>query len=432
MSSKRVPKYRHHKPSGQAVVTLDGHDHYLGRHGTEASKQEYDRLIAEWLASGRRLPRGGDRLDGLSVNELLLAYVQFAELYYRHPDGRPTTEVRNIKQGLRPLKQLYGHTIAAAFDSLALETLREQMARDGRCRNRINKDVARIKRLFRWGTGKKLIPPAVYQGLQAVEGLRAGRSGARESVPVRPVPDAVVEATVPHLPRQVAALVTLQRLTGMRPGEAVVLRGIDLEMREQVWLYRPGSDRGPHGAHKNAYRGHQRVILIGPKGQEVLRPWLRLNLQEYLFQPREAVAEFRAELRKKRKTKVWPSQQNCRKRRPKRQPGEYYTIVSYAHAIYRACDLAFPPPAPLARQGDETKSKWGRRLSEEQKAELHAWRKRHRWHPNQLRHAKATEIRREAGLDAARVVLGHRSPQITEVYAEIDVNKAAEVMARLG
>lgn len=54
------------------------------------------------------------------------------------------------------------------------------------------------------------------------------------------------------------------------------------------------------------------------------------------------------------------------------------------------------------------------------------------WHPHQLRHNKATEIRREAGLDAARVVLGHRSPQITETYAEIDVNKAAEVMARLG
>src|SRR5262245_8876586 len=155
MSSKRVPTYRHHKPSGQAVVTLDGHDHYLGKHGTEASKKEYDRLIAEWLASGRRLPGGGDRLDGLSVNELLLAYVQFAEQYYRHPDGKPTTEVRNIKQGLRPLKQLYGHTAAAAFDSLALEALREQMARDGRCRNRINKDVARIKRLFRWGASKK-------------------------------------------------------------------------------------------------------------------------------------------------------------------------------------------------------------------------------------------------------------------------------------
>jgi hypothetical protein len=432
MSNKRVPKYRHHKPSGQAVVTLDGHDHYLGKHDTEASKQEYDRLIAEWLANGRRMPRCADRLDGLSVNELMLAYVQFAEQYYRHADGKPTSEVRNIKQALRALKQLYGHTVAAAFDSLALEAVREQMVRDGRCRNRINKDVARVKRLFRWGASKKLVPPAVYQGLETVEGLRAGRSGARETAPVRPVPDAGVDAILPNLPRQVAALVALQRLTGMRPGEAVVMRGIDLEMREQVWLYRPGSDRGPHGAHKNAYRGHQRVILIGPKGQEVLRPWLRLNLQDYLFQPREAVAEFRAEQRKKRKTKVPPSQQNRCKRRPKKQPGEHYSIISYAHAIYKACDAAFPPPAPLARLDDETKGEWQGRLTEEQKVELHAWRKRHRWHPNQLRHAKATEIRREAGLDAARAVLGHRSPSITETYAELDMGKAAEVMERLG
>jgi integrase len=54
------------------------------------------------------------------------------------------------------------------------------------------------------------------------------------------------------------------------------------------------------------------------------------------------------------------------------------------------------------------------------------------WHPNQLRHTKATEIRREAGLDAARVVLGHRTPAVTEVYAELDTRKAAEVMARIG
>jgi site-specific recombinase XerC len=54
------------------------------------------------------------------------------------------------------------------------------------------------------------------------------------------------------------------------------------------------------------------------------------------------------------------------------------------------------------------------------------------WAPNQLRHAKATEIRREAGLDAARAVLGHRSPAVTEVYAEVDMSKAAAVMERLG
>jgi hypothetical protein len=29
----RTPSYRHHKPSGQAVVTLEGRDIYLGRYG---------------------------------------------------------------------------------------------------------------------------------------------------------------------------------------------------------------------------------------------------------------------------------------------------------------------------------------------------------------------------------------------------------------
>lgn len=48
-----VPKYRKHRASGQAIVTITGRDHYLGPHGTKASKAEYDRLVTEWLASGR-------------------------------------------------------------------------------------------------------------------------------------------------------------------------------------------------------------------------------------------------------------------------------------------------------------------------------------------------------------------------------------------
>ena len=48
----KPPKYRKHKPSGQAVVTLDGHDFYLGPHGTKASHLEYDRLIGEWIQNG--------------------------------------------------------------------------------------------------------------------------------------------------------------------------------------------------------------------------------------------------------------------------------------------------------------------------------------------------------------------------------------------
>jgi len=59
MPAKRIkaPSYRKHKVSGQAVVTLDGRDFYLGPHGTKASHAEYDRLVAEWLANRRQLPR---------------------------------------------------------------------------------------------------------------------------------------------------------------------------------------------------------------------------------------------------------------------------------------------------------------------------------------------------------------------------------------
>ena len=72
----RVPSYPRHKPSGQAVVTLNGHDIYLGKWNTKASRAEYDRLITEWLAAGRCLPKAqGD----LTVAELALHYWRFAK-----------------------------------------------------------------------------------------------------------------------------------------------------------------------------------------------------------------------------------------------------------------------------------------------------------------------------------------------------------------
>ena len=54
-STLRVPSYRRHKPTGQAVVTINGQDIYLGKWNTAASRAEYDRLIAEFLANGRQL-----------------------------------------------------------------------------------------------------------------------------------------------------------------------------------------------------------------------------------------------------------------------------------------------------------------------------------------------------------------------------------------
>jgi hypothetical protein len=38
---KRVPSYLHHRPSGQAVVTLNGRDFYPGPWNTDLSRAEF-------------------------------------------------------------------------------------------------------------------------------------------------------------------------------------------------------------------------------------------------------------------------------------------------------------------------------------------------------------------------------------------------------
>jgi hypothetical protein len=87
-------------------VTLDGKDFYLGAHGSQPSRDEYDRLIAEWLANGRRLPNATEQ-DELNVNQLLVAYWRHAESYYRK-NGQPTTELVSIRESLRSVKALSG------------------------------------------------------------------------------------------------------------------------------------------------------------------------------------------------------------------------------------------------------------------------------------------------------------------------------------
>lgn len=74
----------------------------------------------------------------------------------------------------------------------------------------------------------------------------------------------------------------------------------------------------------------------------------------------------------------------------------------------------------------------GARLTPAERAKVAAWRAARRWHPNQLRHAFATRVRKEYGPEAAQVLLGHARADVTQVYAERDQARAAEVAARIG
>jgi integrase len=410
--STKVPSYRRHKQSGQAIVSLpDGQggrrDFLLGKYGTAASRAEYARVLAEWEAAGRTIPTPIVASD-LVVTELIDQFWIHAKQHYRRPDGSPAHELSDFKYSLRPLKHLYGVTAAKDFGPLALKAVRQLMI-DGYnhpkfgpqpalSRGVINQRINRVRRMFRWAVENELIQPAVLHGLQALKGLQKGRSEARETEPVKPVPLAFVEATLPELKPQLAAMVQLQLLTAMRSGELIVMRSIDLDTSGRIWFYRPGSDQGREGAHKTAHHGHERIVPIGPRGQEIVKRFLKTDVHAFLFDPRETMTDWRAKQRHERKTKVQPSQLNRRKRRPRCKPRDRYSVGSYARAIARACIRAKVP----------------------------------HWHPHQLRHSRATEIRKAAGLDAARTILSHRSPVITEIYAQQDLDKAAELMEKIG
>lgn len=415
----RIPSYRLHKPTGQAVVTLDGLDRYLGNHGTPESRQRYAALIAEWSANGNRMPAPA---DDLTIVELCAAFWSHAETYYRRPDGSPTTMVHSVRAALAPVKRLYATVAAKDFGPVALRAVRQTWIDARLCRSTINKLTAVVVRMFKWAASREMLPPAAFQALQTVEGLRRGRSDAREPHRVKPVPDAHVEAVRPFVSRQVWALIQLQLFTGARPGELLPMRLADLDVSGKIWLYKVE-------AHKTAWRGDDRTVYLGPKAQDVLKPFMvGRAITAPLFSPREAEVDRRAASAKGKR-------RDGQKPNPKatdRVIGDSYTSDSYRRAIERGCEKAWPTPAHLAQAHGESPLAWRTRLTQEQRRQLRDWRREHRWHPHQLRHNAATALRREFGIEAARVILGHSSAATTQIYAEIDNARAVDVIGRVG
>jgi integrase len=422
MSNQRIPSYRCKRANGRkyGVVSLpDGlgarKDILLGRYGTQESKAEYSRVIGEWLAADRCLPHDQSTPD-LTINEMMARYLPFAERHYRYPDGTPSKELEDVKYSLKPLKELYGHTRANQFGPLSLKAIREHLVRQpvtrkvkvadpvtgnvtwqekiiraGLSRGLINQRIGRIRRLFKWAVSEELIPETVYRALLTVNGLQRGRTAARETKPVRPVSVALVEDTLPYVSPAIADMLRLLLWTGARSGEICIMRSCDIDTSGEIWLYRPQT-------HKTEHRGFGRVIPLGPNAKEIIKRHLKVSVEAYLFSPRDAMEAIRKKQRQERKTKVQPSQQNRKKARPQRLLGNRYHPRVLAHAVRAAC----------AKHGLE------------------------RWHPHQLRHSKGTEIRRQFGLDHARAALGQHSPQVAELYAELDLAKAVEVARKLG
>ena len=396
MPKTNIPNYRHHKASGQAFVELDGRRFYLGKHGSKASREEYERRIAEYLGNGRKLPPTRTKA-GISCQELAIHFLEWAENYYVK-DGKPTATFGHCRTAVSLLVQYYGQEPVDNFTPLSLDFIQKQWVDTGHARPSINRYVRIVKQAFKHGVKFGWVNANTYYALQAVDSLKAGRTKAPEYRKVKPVVDDVVEKTLPFLPPIVADMVRVQRLCGMRPQDVRHLRAIDIDQSGDVWRYTPFT-------HKMEHEDKERVVAIGPRAQGILMSYLleKEDMPEaFLFSPKDTVRLQKIEKRQNRKTlnkkgQVQPTQRD-RSRPNAAKPGDKYAKDSYNRAVSRACEEAGVP----------------------------------HWTPNQLRHSTGTEVRKKFGLDAAQVYLGHANASTTEIYAELDFEKAAQVAREIG
>jgi integrase len=376
----KVPRYTKHV-SGRARVRYNGKSIYLGDYGSPESYEAYAKFVAtipkpEAEGAPPEIAPGTIPLIG----EMCVHYHAHARRYYVRPDGAQTGEADTIRAVLRPLKKMFGELPATEFGPKKFKQLQQAMIQLDWSRQYVNKASGIIKRCFLWCASEELIPASVAVGLKTVGGLKKGRTAARERAKIGPVADETIEATIPHLSALAADVVRLMRRTGARPGEALgmVASGID-RTDPECWVYRPDH-------HKTEHHGKGRSIYIGPDAQQIILPRLMKAGDD---------------------GKLFPMRRT--------------TLCSL---VYRACRKAFPHAELSAIPVSK--------LTAAERAELKAWDKAHRWHPNMIRHTFGTEVRAKYGLEAAQVLLGHSRADVTQVYAERDVKKAQDVARKIG
>lgn len=435
--SARIPSYRHHKASGQAVVTLGGRDIYLGPHGTDESRELYNRTIADWLgrnrtATGRETEQvaaaraqqaaatltaqAGTAPAGLTVAELGLAFLQWAENRFGAASHREC-ELAHWKRIVRTLRVHFGTLPVAEFGPAKLKLIRgvfergEMPKADGskpdkprpQARRFVNANIQRVRRIFRFGVESELVPAGVWHALQAVEGIRRGTAGVKEGRISQPADGEAVAAILPKLSPDIRAIIELLWLTGARSGEIAAMRTGDIDTRGDVWKYRVRE-------HKTARFGAERVIPLGPRAQAIVKPLMRAELEAFVFSPKRTVEERSAAALAARPARGVHRIKSRRKaaERRKRTWREKYAPEVILHAVRRALE-----DVNAERIADG----------------LEPFR---RFTVHEIRHAAATRIREQFGLDFAQGALGHKSLAASQIYAKLAETKAVEVARKIG
>jgi integrase len=367
--------------------------------------QPEDRPKERRRANGGRFVAGLDELKAFdesdvasrknpqTVAELCEWYEAWADEYYRKPNGKPTGYASTVRATLERWRKICGSYHPDQTTSDMLSYYQWAMAEAGRDRRTINKEGRLIKLMYRCAAEYRMVSASTWHELQSVQSLKRGRSNAAEPNAIKPVAWETIQATLPHMSRILQQMVLTHWWCGARNGELVIMRPGDIDMSGDVWLYRPYT-------HKTEHHGHDRVIPLGPEAQRAIGPLIHRPDDYYIFRPCEVELEHRWKAMMQRETPM--SCGNKTKgglKMGRANPNDHYRKSSYIQAVKRACEAAGIKP---------------------------------HWTPNQIRHAAATRLRQEMGIEAARIVLGHQSASTTEIYAESNEEAAIQAMQRHG
>lgn len=383
-----TPKLRYNKTTDRYVVTINGKDRWLGR-DPDLARKKYARLLLEDPDPVRAAEQE------LYVSEAVERYSAAMEKWFLK---RPESWERG-RNAMTVLILLYADIELSKFSVRQLKVVRDHLMMNGTavemerrrpiCRKSVNVYIREVVKFVRWCVENGLCDATVLVSCSAMKPLSAGRTEAFDYDPVESVPLEVVEATKKYASEQIADIIDLQLCTAARPGELLQLTTDDIDRSGPVWFTRLKE-------HKTAHHGQQRVLFFGPRAQKILLPYiLRRMPDEPLFQPRDACK--RPGIGRRPNQKPNP-------RKTDRRVGMEYNTNSYNKAIGRACEKAGVP----------------------------------HWHPHQLRHTAATAIKKEYGVEAAKVILGHTNERTTEIYIDRcvsideDTAIAREVIAKMG
>jgi integrase len=386
------PKYS--KAGKHAVVYYLGRRIYLGLHGSPESKVAYARFVAEnRIETDIYLPKGK---ESVTVKDLVLSFLD-------HVKG--TIALQNYgrhRTVVKELLKLYGDdTSADNFTPSCLKLFRQELVNSKRlCRTMVNDYTRRVVFMFTWGVGEELVSPLTEAVLKAIKPLPAGYAGTFDYPEREDVPDDVIKRTLPFMPPTVAAMVKLQRYTGMRPSEVFNMRveEIDKTTDPEFWLYRLPT----HKTQKKTKR--KKVLPLSKIEQELIAPFLEgKNSETAVFSPRTATIERMAEHRAKREKKLSPSLEARKKITDAKPPRgkEFYHKDTYRLAVEAAI------------------AKANKTLPDKEKIP--------HWTPYQLRHSASSAMEVEEGIDEAQALLGHTTPNTTARYNHRQLQKLKEL-----